>query len=540
MAYRLILVGLLSIFLSGCVTGGLFNPRSIPPTTSTPISKEVIAACRNTACLLTLAKSQNSYTHEFENQLAKVGFAATHILQGEETEAIAIIDGMNNDSVRSIFYRNFGAIDKGKIDKFIADTQRWENVDLPLPASLLGRNEDYDTLYAFFLAIGGDFESAARLVKTLKLVTNKNKVYYLLALHALKDRDVETALRFASEIKGDIKSRNSRPRIYSLIYNSMYKTGDRQAALAAIDRLNYIHDKDGARAGIAIAMASENALDQAIDLTSSIVTQRIRLIAYSGMLRHYAGKGALDQIDRIIKNVLHTDKDDIPYPQVVSALAATNHLPEAEDFLQDIPNDVQTIYALSELGKVTGDSSYFQQSLVLAKALQDREDTKLMKGTLSLAANMAQAGYFDESVRTLHIYKQPVLRKISRELIFKSLHSSPYTPKEYETILDFAEQDLLASDPKEYDQILKNATKLMLVNRADLASLKRYLKLVDRVSNKFNRETLYGRVIPHLAYLGEMDQVNSMIAGMTHTMPRIWALLRLAEFHILKAKINTI
>lgn len=536
MGLRLLSFVVLAFLISGCGSIGFFKPATIPPSVSNSIPKTVLESCSDARCLLSFAKAQNIHSNKFERDLAKVGFAATHILLEEERQALTIIDSIQNEGIKAIFYKNFGSIDKDKISRFIADTQRWENVELPLPKSLLGNNENYDTLYAFFLALGGDHQGAYRLAKTLRLPTNRNKVLYLLTLHALKDQQFDQAFAFAEEIQ----SRVSRPRAYSFIYNALYKSGAQQLALDKVDTLNFSHDKDGARAGIAIAMASENAVVPALKITNSITTLPMRLFSYAGMLKYFALKGDLEQVQYVIEDVVFTDRQKIPYAHIVGSFAAGGHLVEAEEFLQDIPDDVQTIYALSELGKITGDSSYFQQSLVLAKAVQDREDSKFMKGTISLAANMAQAGFFEESIKTLHIYKRPLLRRVSRELIFKSLHSSPHTPKDYQTILDFTEQDLNSSEQNEYDQILKNATKLFLVNRADLKSLNRYLKLVDRVENKFNRETLYGRILPHLAYLGETDKTNEIIASMTHTMPRIWALLRLAEFHVLKKKINTI
>lgn len=541
MIKRLLAIGFVLLTASACITPGSFRTsRVIPPSVSPPISTADLQLCKDAACLLNLAKAQNTQTHEFEGKIAKVAFAATHILLEEEAEALAIVDSIDGKGFKDLFYKNFGSIDKDKVNKFIADTQRWENIDLPLPESLLGRNEEYDTLYAFFLAINGEAERAFGLSQTLKKKANRYKILYILALHALKDNDFEGALKFARELGGNIKSATSRSRALSLIYYQYYKEGFQAEALQQIEEMSYLFDKDGARAGIALAMAQEGIYEPAIQLSQKILSQKMRLLAYEGILSALAVNGELEFVRQVIAETNETDRSALSYPRIISAFAKSGHLDLAEDLLRNAPDDTQTIYSLSQLGKVTGDITYFQQALVLAKELQSREDTKLMKGTLALSIDMAQAGYLEESIKTLHLYKPPLIRKITRDLIFSSLHKSPRVPKDYNPILDMAEQDLNGSRPEEYNQILKNATKLMLVNRADLDGINRYLKLVDRVENPFNRQSLYGRVIPHLAYLGEFDRVYTMISSMTHTMPRIYAILRLAEFHILKKKINTI
>ncbi|WP_025898644.1 hypothetical protein [Sneathiella glossodoripedis] len=549
--YRFIILGIMVTLLSGCVTPQTFFGRAAyspvkqtvyPPSVSPALKAEDLADCNSSQCLLSLAKTQNLQTNKFEKMIAKTGFATTHVLMGEDDAAISLVDSIDNESVRNIFYSNFGAIDKDRIVKFLVDTQRWENVDLPLPASLLGRNEDYDTLYAFFLALGGDMEGSARLAKTLKKPDNRNRVNYLLALRSLEKKNFDSALHYARQIEGRMTSatKPSRQRLYIFIYQSMYLSGDKERALDAAENTVFLSDKDAIRAGISIALVKLDSLDAALKMIQGLYNPMMREIAYSNILNLFARKGELDQIQLVLRHMPAASRNKLKYAGIVAKLASNGHLPQAEDFLQDIPNDVETIYALSEMGKYTGDSSYFQQSLLLAKELQDRQDSDLMRGTISLAGNMAQAGFFEESVKTLHLYKKPIYRKISRELIFKSLFKSPDTPKDYKTLLDFAEQNLNASKPDEYNQILKNTTKLMLVNHADLAGINRYLKLVDRIENRFNRENLYGRILPHLAYLGEQQKANQIIMDMTHTMPRINALLRLAEFHILKKKLNTI
>ncbi len=541
MIKRLLAIGFVLLMASACVTPGpLRTTKVIPPSVSAPVSIAALQRCKDPACLLELAKTQNTKTHEFENKIAKVAFAATHILLDEEAEALAIIDNIDGKGFQNLFYKNFGSIDKDKVNKFIADTQRWENVELPLPESILGRNEEYDTLYAFFLAINGEAERAFGLAQTLKKKENRYKILYILSLHALKDKDFTGALKFARELGGNIKSSTSRARALSLIYYQYYKEGFQAEALQQIEEMNYLFDKDGARAGIALAMAEESVYDPAIKLSQKILSQKMRLLAYEGILSALAAKGELEFIHQIIAETNETDRNKLSYPRIVGAFANSGHLDLAEEFLGTVPDDTQTIYSLSLLGKFTGNITYFQQALVLAKELQQREETKLMKGTLALSIDMAQAGYLEESIKTLHLYKIPAIRKISRNLLFAFLHKSPLAPKDYSPLLDMAEQDLNGSQPEEYNQILTNTTKLMLVNHADLEGINRYLKLVDRVKNPFNRQSLYGRVIPHLAYLGEFDRVNAMINSMTHTMPRIYAILRLAEFHILKKKIETI
>ncbi|WP_169568820.1 tetratricopeptide repeat protein [Sneathiella limimaris] len=531
--------------LSACVTPGnsLYGSRTqevIPPSISQVLAPSEVGTCADARCYMDLAKTQLSYGNRFEQDSARVAFAATHILLDEETEALDILSNIKIKKFEQIFYKNFGQIEKNKINKFIIDTQRWENVDLPLPESLIGRNEEYDTLYAFLLALNGEIDAANALSKGFKDKGNRDKVLFLLCLKALDSKEYGAAQNFAKELAPAGRNKQARSKAFTIIHNKLYQEGLKAEAFESLQALNFQSDKDAAHAGIAIALAGDEQLEAALTLVDKIITSFPRKLAYEGILHLYAERGDLDQIRYIIGELPYNYRDDLSYVKLVANFAKSGHLDEAEDLLAEIPNDKETIYSLSQLGKVTGEMSYFQQAMVLASERQKQEGHKVIQGLVFLSSDLAHAGYFSESIKTLHMYKIPPLRKLVRELVFSSAFNSPNKPIQYEDIMQIAEQDMKLSRSEEYGQILKNATKLMLVNRASLEGIDRYLKATEQVSNTFLREELQGQIIPALAYLGEFDRVNKLVSGMTHTMPRILALLRLSRFHIFKDKIETI
>lgn len=539
MAFRVFSLFLLLMTLSACVsTGGIFGQPRIAKTV--PLSKNIIDQCEDAPCLVKLAEAEKVKGQLVEKELATAAIASTHILMGDESKGLSLLDTINDQKVRNIFFKNYGSIDKGKINKFIADTQRWENVDIPLPKSLLGKHEDYDTLYAMFLLLNREVEQARRLAYSLRKDVNRNKILYYVAMNHLKADDYVQAIEIAGKMAGSSDGRHSRPRALAVIFNKMYLQSQTDGLLDRAKGFHTTSERDGAKAGIAVAMSELGQMDGAMALARDILQQTIRIRAYGEILSQTAKRGNLSKVKSLIGTVEEYDKEKISYPKITNAFAAAEHIEEAEAFLSLIPNDKQTIYSLSGLGKITRDITYFQQALVLAKNLQEQEKSRLMKGTLFISGDMAKAGYYEEAIKTYHGFKSPLLRKITRSVIYSSLYNSPLAPRDYGEILDLAELDMASSEPIEYELILKTATKFFLVDKADLAGIDRYLTLIEQVPNESQREVLQGRIIPHLAYLGEFDKINQIISKMNYTLPRILTLLRLAEFHVLKGKLNTI
>jgi len=533
------------LFLAGCANLPFAYQRgnsvSLRYQQSERISIDTLQRCTDTRCLIELAKQENKKSSAVNTQLGNAMLAETLFMFDAEKEALDTLSTINDSKVLSAFYGGFGSISKGKINKFLADTQRWENVEVPLPKSLLGRNVQFDNLYVMLLIINQQFELATKIADELPYTLAKNQIYLNLTKALLKKKRYEDAWDMAYKIKGDSKEETGRrAQAVSHVLFSLYRYGDRTDALNKLSNIYSLPVKNGGRIAIAMAMAAEGDVEPALKLLDRTNNRGVKQLGYNGILQEVATRGDLKMVEQLLTRKESSTLPDAFYSRLITSFTRSKHVDEAVRFLDQIPTDKAMIYALSELGRTTKNITYFQQALILAKKLNSEKGKPWMQGSVFISGDMAGAGYAKEAILTLHENKQKLIRILIRPVIFTSLFNSGTAPKDYDDILDLAELDMDKSTYMEFNQILSMASRFFIVEKGNPAAIERYLRMVNQVMDQKDRELLRSKVIPHLAFLGEFERVNQIIANMDYTVPRIAAMMRLAKFHILKKNLNTI
>ncbi len=536
----LLIIAVLSV-LSGCVTFKGFNTASrakgFDYSQSPRISSAVLNACNDPICLLDLAANEIKDAKPIEKEISYSIFAATYLKLNREKDGLHFLDKVKSKKVLDTFYGSFGSINKGKINKFLADTQRWQSAEIPLPKVLLGRHDKFDKLFATFLIINRQYEDALRVIDTLDHTLSKNAIYYQLTQAMVKEKRFEDAWKLAGKLKFGTKKQNKAKAI-TLVLHGQYRAGEKKEALDKLAGLTSTFEINSAKAGIAIAMAEDGHEEDALRLLDEIDKQNIRGVGYGGMIIHAAKKGELDTVRSLLE---HADGKKIKasfYTKILSAFAKAGHIDTAIEFAGSIPSDIATIYALAELGAITKDEKYFRQALILAT--EGKKASSVRKRSFGIASKMAQAGFLKEAILTLHNYDNEKIRPLVRLLVFSSVFGSITVPTDPVEVVDLAELDMSLSEPSEYKQILKINARFMLVDRSKIEAIDKYLALVAQVQKKSDRDYLQGRIIPHLAFLGEFEKANNLIAGMDYTVHRISAMIRFANFHIFKKTLGTI
>jgi hypothetical protein len=529
--------------LTACVTPGSNGYRgyvaSEQELQSRPISLESLNNCRDEQCLFILAEQESYKAHRTQKDIINVSLAETLFSMKAEQQALGYLSRVNSAQLKNRFYVSFGAFDKGKVNKYFSDRQRWQQSEVPLPKSLLGQNDRFDSLYAAFLIFNQEFEQARIIAQKLKSSKKRNQLLLLLVKGQLSKKKFDDAWSTANSIRPEQKTL-VREEAIALVAAALYINGKKDDAFTNINNMISAYWKSSANAGIVIAMASQNKLNDALVLLSKIKDKKIKTYALSGILLSLAKQGDVKTINQLLASQDESLNVSKLYPNLIFKMAKSGHIEPAKELLQSAPTDKSTVFALSKLGAATADTTYFQRALILANETKQDNKLETLQLSLSIASDMASIGLLEDSVRTLHTNLDTGQRSLSRLLIFSGLFNSLKVPKDYDRILDVAELDIKKSTPNEYFIILNNLSRFLFVDKATLAGIDRYLSLTNSVPNKQHQEILRAKIIPHLAYLGEIDRANQLIHSFKNTAVRVSAILRLANFHIIKKNINTI
>lgn len=541
---RFVALFLVSVILAGCITpDGRFMPirQTVKsPSVSDRISTEELRNCNDAACFVKLAEQENNKIwFGKEKEIGYTHMAVANIHLDREAEAIKLISKVDDKKIRKSFFSSFGSINEGKIIRFLIESQKWDNVEIPLPAAFLGQHPNFDKLYAFFLMVDERYDEALAIAERLDNAKDKDAVYYRLTKLFLArkqyDKAIATAQKFTSRNKKGLRAQS-----IALIISKMYLNGEEEQAKALSEAFSSSFERDVALTGLAFAQTQQINLPEALENVSKVQDAKVKSIGYRGVMLHLAEQGDITALLRMLDSSEAPKIRDKDYRRFVRLLSKGGYIFEAEQFIEKMPSEKLTIDALAMLGGETGDRSYFRQAEVLTEKLKETDYKAANSRSFPIALNLVKAGYPSEAIDALHNYNTAFIRTIARVVIFSDIFRNKKAAQDYNRVLDFAEKDMSLSAYGEYRQILKIAAGFFYVDRADSKAINRYLDMVERAPNKWDREYLQMQVIPHLLFLGETTRAYDLVSKMDHTIYRVQALTRIANFHRIKKHLNKV
>lgn len=188
-------------------------------------------------------------------------------------------------------------------------------------------------------------------------------------------------------------------------------------ATAAVDRLKYQQNRDGALAMIAIALAKQKRMQEAIDLISAIGEEFERNRALDGVAQIAtklelpdAAKAALDRIPDTYAHEAHLTR--------IEMLAAKGCFDEARSAIAGLSRDSERLYALRRLSESFADAGRISEALATVEEI----------GVAELGRNplfgppMSDVREFHRSLALSHLSQRTAHdAELSRELIKQAL-----------------------------------------------------------------------------------------------------------------------
>ncbi|MCR9214838.1 MAG: hypothetical protein NXI13_14065 [Proteobacteria bacterium] len=494
---------------------------------NTKLSAEELQACLNAPCLIELAKREGkNFKSRFMKNAEKAPVIRSLFYAGNEEEALNILDNIQRiGTVRGLFY-DYGWWTEGYVDQFPADGQLWTKFSPPLPESLIGRYYFFDMLFAFDAIEKKNFDAAHEIAENLENPNFKNAIYYSLA-SALIDKDkLEEALAYLINVE---QSRSWKGAPSLPIIEVFKKAALQEQSFSIPDSIDG-KIKAYAQAGIAAALATSGQTDNAMQKLANIEYPDVRELGVTYMLYDLAKLGKIDIVKELLSTQYGRNLTAEDYKIIVKGFLRKNDITNAEELISLPPTYDKAILTLSAIGAHTGNQSYFTKAF----ALLGQEPVWLRKVLPTLLTDMANAGYVVEAISGLSKIQDVRKRIKLRHNIYASLFNEDRTLAENDRILDAIELEFAEADNSLKKGLVSKAERFLYVDQTTPEQLARYLKLVDMLPEKEDREKAKAAVIPHFVHLGQTDKAIEILTEIDVILNRVWALTRLADYYSFK------